>query len=52
MLLYAIVGMFGATALFLQSLGKLVALGILVLFMIALIITIFVSMKVKQKLNE
>lgn len=51
-LLYAIVGMFGATALFLQSLGKLVALGILVLFMIALIITIFVSMKVKQKLNE
>ena len=50
--LYALTGIFGATALFLQSLGKLVALGILVLFMIALIITVFVYAKVREKFNE
>ncbi|MBI3952520.1 MAG: undecaprenyl/decaprenyl-phosphate alpha-N-acetylglucosaminyl 1-phosphate transferase [Candidatus Doudnabacteria bacterium] len=50
--LYALTGIFGATALLLQSLGKLVALGVLVLFTIALLILIFVLSKVRQKLNE
>lgn len=50
--LYAITGIFGVTALFLQSLGKLVALAILVLVMIAMIISIFVIYKVKQSKND
>ncbi|MBI4363348.1 MAG: undecaprenyl/decaprenyl-phosphate alpha-N-acetylglucosaminyl 1-phosphate transferase [Candidatus Doudnabacteria bacterium] len=50
--LYALTGIFGATALFLQSLGKLVALGILILLMIALIISVFVVTKVREKNNE
>jgi UDP-GlcNAc:undecaprenyl-phosphate GlcNAc-1-phosphate transferase len=46
--LYALTGIFGVTALFLQSLGKLVALAIMVLVMIALIVTIFVLYKIKR----
>ncbi|HYE22478.1 MAG TPA: MraY family glycosyltransferase [Verrucomicrobiae bacterium] len=49
--LYALTGIFGVTALFLQSLGKLIALGILVLVMIAIIVSVFVLYKVKQKRN-
>lgn len=46
--LYALTGMFGVTALFLQSLGKLIALGILVAVMVALVTFIFVMYKIKQ----
>lgn len=46
--LYAISGFFGATALFLQSLGKLVALGILALVMTLLVSTIFFVVKPKN----
>lgn len=50
--LYVLTGIFGVTALFLQSLGKLIALGILVLVMLGIIVTVFVMYKVKQKMNE
>jgi UDP-GlcNAc:undecaprenyl-phosphate GlcNAc-1-phosphate transferase len=46
--LYALSGFFGATALFLQSMGKLVALGILVGVMVVIISTIFFLVKPKQ----
>lgn len=49
--LYALTGIFGAAALFLQSLGKLIALGLMVLVMLAIIAMIFVSIKAK-KINE
>lgn len=50
--LYALSGIFGVSALFLQSLGKLIALGIMVLVMAAIIITVFVIYKVKQTRNN
>lgn len=50
--LYALSGIFGVSALFLQSLGKLIALGIMILVMLALIISIFVVYKVKQKTDN
>ncbi len=50
--LYALTGIFGTTALFLQSLGKLVALAILVGVMIVIFATIFVIYKLKHKTNE
>jgi UDP-GlcNAc:undecaprenyl-phosphate GlcNAc-1-phosphate transferase len=46
--LYALTGFFGATALFLQSLGKLVALMILVGVMAIIVSTIFFVVKPKQ----
>jgi UDP-GlcNAc:undecaprenyl-phosphate/decaprenyl-phosphate GlcNAc-1-phosphate transferase len=46
--LYALSGIFGVSALFLQSLGKLIAIGILVLVMAAIIIGIFLAYKIKQ----
>lgn len=50
--LYMLTGIFGAAALFLQSLGKLIALAILVAVMAALVIGVFIAFKVKEKLNE
>ncbi len=50
--LYALTGIFGVAALFLQSLGKLIALGIMVLVMVAIIVSVFVLYKIKQKSNE
>jgi UDP-GlcNAc:undecaprenyl-phosphate GlcNAc-1-phosphate transferase len=47
--LYALSAFFGATALFLQSLGKLVALLILVVVMIVLVSSVFFAYKFKQK---
>ena len=47
--LYAISGFFGATALFLQSLGKLVALGMLVLVMMVIVVSIFFAYRLKDK---
>ena len=49
--LYALSGIFGVSALFLQSMGKLVLLGIMVLVMIVLVCTVFVFYKVKQSVN-
>lgn len=46
--LYALSGIFGVTALFLQSLGKLVLLGILLLFMVVLVTVIFLVYKFKK----
>lgn len=50
--LYALSGIFGVSALFLQSLGKLIALAILVLVMLVIITGIFVIYKKKQKNNN
>ncbi|MGE5297731.1 MAG: glycosyltransferase family 4 protein [Acidobacteriaceae bacterium] len=47
--LYALSGIFGATALFLQAKGKLIALGILVLVMAALTGAMFIVYKIKPK---
>lgn len=47
--LYALTGIFGVAALFLQSLGKLVLLGILIAVMVVLIATIFVLYRIKQR---
>ncbi|HEV8601295.1 MAG TPA: MraY family glycosyltransferase [Patescibacteria group bacterium] len=52
MFLYALSGIFGATALFLQSLGKLVALLILILVTIAVIVSVFIAYRIKQKTDE
>ncbi|MBI2355677.1 MAG: undecaprenyl/decaprenyl-phosphate alpha-N-acetylglucosaminyl 1-phosphate transferase [Candidatus Doudnabacteria bacterium] len=52
LLLYALSGIFGASALFLQSMGKLVLLLILLSVMAALVATVFIIYKVKRKLNE
>ncbi len=52
MFLYAISGLFGITALFLQSLGKLIALGVLLLVMLAIVISVFVFYKVSGKIDE
>lgn len=49
--LYALSGIFGVSALFLQSLGKLIALAILVVVMLAIIVGIFLIYKNKQKTN-
>jgi UDP-GlcNAc:undecaprenyl-phosphate/decaprenyl-phosphate GlcNAc-1-phosphate transferase len=49
--LYALSGIFGVSALFLQSLGKLIALMVLVIVMLVIIIGIFVIYKRKQKAN-
>jgi UDP-GlcNAc:undecaprenyl-phosphate/decaprenyl-phosphate GlcNAc-1-phosphate transferase len=49
--LYALSGIFGVSALFLQSLGKLIALAILVIVMLVIIVGIFVIYKKKQKTN-
>ncbi|MBX4187539.1 MAG: undecaprenyl/decaprenyl-phosphate alpha-N-acetylglucosaminyl 1-phosphate transferase [Candidatus Doudnabacteria bacterium] len=46
--MYALTGIFGVSALFLQSMGKLIALGILVGVMIVIIVTIFIIYKSKQ----
>lgn len=46
--LYALSGFFGLTALFLQSLGKLVALLILVLVMVVIVSTIFFAVRPKN----
>ncbi len=50
--LYALTGIFGVTALFLQSLGKLVALLILVAVMIVIVSTVFVVYKVRRNMNH
>jgi len=50
--LYALTGIFGVSALFLQSLGKLIALGILVLVMTAIILGLFVAYKIRQSRNS
>lgn len=50
--LYALTGIFGVTALFLQSLGKLIALLILVLAMVAIVALTFVMYQVKQKIRK
>ncbi len=50
--LYALTGIFGATALFLQSMGKLIALAVLVVVMIVVVVTVFVMYKIKQKAND
>ena len=50
--LYMLTGIFGAAALFLQSLGKLIALGVLVAVMVTLVVAVFIAFKVKEKLNE
>jgi UDP-GlcNAc:undecaprenyl-phosphate GlcNAc-1-phosphate transferase len=47
--LYAITGFFGATAIFLQSLGKLVALAILLLVMVVIVSSVFFAYRIKQK---
>ena len=47
--LYALTGMFGILALFLQSRGKLIALGILVLVVIAIFASVFMMYKKRQK---
>lgn len=47
--LYALTGIFGAAALFLQSRGKLIALGLLIVVMVAIVISIFVMYKNRQK---
>jgi UDP-GlcNAc:undecaprenyl-phosphate GlcNAc-1-phosphate transferase len=47
--LYALSGFFGATALFLQSMGKLVALFMLVLVMVVIVATILFAYKLKEK---
>jgi UDP-GlcNAc:undecaprenyl-phosphate GlcNAc-1-phosphate transferase len=49
LLLYSLTGIFGATALFLQSLGKLIALAILVSVMVIVFAGIFILYKIKQK---
>jgi UDP-GlcNAc:undecaprenyl-phosphate GlcNAc-1-phosphate transferase len=46
--LYALSGIFGVSALFLQSLGKLVALGVLLIVMAMIIASIYMSYKAKQ----
>ncbi|HEX5429689.1 MAG TPA: MraY family glycosyltransferase [Patescibacteria group bacterium] len=46
--LYALSGFFGATALFLQSLGKLVALLILIFVMVIIVSTIFFAVRPRQ----
>lgn len=50
--LYALSGIFGVSALFLQSLGKLIALAILVVVMMVIIGGIFVIYKKKQNSNN
>ena len=50
--LYALTGIFGAAALFLQSMGKLIALIVMVAVMVTIFGTVFVVYKVKQKMNE
>jgi UDP-GlcNAc:undecaprenyl-phosphate/decaprenyl-phosphate GlcNAc-1-phosphate transferase len=50
--LYALTGIFGVSALFLQSMGKLIALGVLVAVMIGIIITIFVVYKANGSGNS
>jgi UDP-GlcNAc:undecaprenyl-phosphate/decaprenyl-phosphate GlcNAc-1-phosphate transferase len=50
--LYALSGIFGVAALFLQSLGKLIALGILVLVMAVIIISVFITYKLRQSRNK
>jgi UDP-GlcNAc:undecaprenyl-phosphate/decaprenyl-phosphate GlcNAc-1-phosphate transferase len=50
--LYALTGIFGVSALFLQSMGKLIALGILVVVMAGIILTIFIGYKIKQSRNK
>ncbi|MBI2607707.1 MAG: hypothetical protein HYW51_02695 [Candidatus Doudnabacteria bacterium] len=47
--LYVIAGMFGATTLFLQSLGKLIALGALIVVMLIILIAVFVTYKLKKE---
>jgi UDP-GlcNAc:undecaprenyl-phosphate/decaprenyl-phosphate GlcNAc-1-phosphate transferase len=49
--LYALTGIFGVTALFLQSMGKLIALVVMVVLMVAIFATVYVVYKVKQKMN-
>lgn len=47
--LYVIAGMFGATTLFLQSMGKLIALGALVVLMLIMIVSSFLVYKFKKE---
>lgn len=49
--LYALSGIFGVSALFLQSMGKLIALGVLVAVMITIIVTMFLVYKLKTNKN-
>jgi UDP-GlcNAc:undecaprenyl-phosphate GlcNAc-1-phosphate transferase len=49
--LYALSGIFGVAALFLQSLGKLIALGIMVFVMMIIVTGIFAIYKRKQKIR-
>lgn len=49
--LYALTGIFGVSALFLQSMGKLIALGIMIVVMAAIIISIFGIYKSRQTKN-
>ncbi|MEO8065277.1 MAG: MraY family glycosyltransferase [Candidatus Doudnabacteria bacterium] len=50
--LYALTGIFGVSALFLQSRGKLIALVILILVMLAIIASIYSAFKEKNKRSE
>ncbi|MBI4049663.1 MAG: undecaprenyl/decaprenyl-phosphate alpha-N-acetylglucosaminyl 1-phosphate transferase [Candidatus Doudnabacteria bacterium] len=50
--LYVLSGIFGVTALFLQSLGKLVLLAILAGIMVVIVGAVFIFYKVRQKSNE
>ena len=47
--LYAITGLFGASALFLQSMGKLIAFLLMVVFMMVLVVGLFVAYNFRQK---
>lgn len=49
--LYVLSGIFGVSALFLQSMGKLIALAIMILVMAAIIVSVFVLYKLRQKQN-
>jgi UDP-GlcNAc:undecaprenyl-phosphate/decaprenyl-phosphate GlcNAc-1-phosphate transferase len=50
--LYALTGIFGASALFLQSRGKMIAFVILILVMLAIVSSIFFVYRGKQKQDE
>jgi UDP-N-acetylmuramyl pentapeptide phosphotransferase/UDP-N-acetylglucosamine-1-phosphate transferase len=52
MLLYALTGIFGVSALFLQSRGKLIALIILILVMLAIIASVYSAFKGREISND
>ncbi len=49
--LYALTGIFGVSALFLQSLGKLIMFGIMVAVMAIIIVSIFIAYRSRQAKN-